>query len=409
MTQVSEAAVHPLDGAETLALLRAVIAGAHARIWVLQFLVDPRSEYDSRRDVRYLMHALAEASARGVDVRVVLPTVLDEPLVYDKNLPAARFMAVRGVAVRQYVATRQRPHMHAKAVLVDDELVIGGNVNWTPDAFGGNSEQGIAIRSRPVAEIVARRFRRIWNDSVRMPYSFGPWAARDAPVESPTYHHPLPRTQEEHARSLKAYWPRTRPVVDPYLRTRMPGAALRASLLSSVGGATVRILAGQSYVRAVLELLSGARHQVWVSMMGLRASTTPKLRVLLSALRAARRRGVDVRILYEERDGPDTDWTADVPFLRDGGVAVRRWKLPGHLHTRSLVVDEKDAMIGSQGWTPRSVFLSEEIVFQVTDPHLARRLSERFEAWWHAGAPDLASTRKTESSHPFHQLGIKSP
>ncbi|MBZ0120719.1 MAG: phosphatidylserine/phosphatidylglycerophosphate/cardiolipin synthase family protein [Sandaracinaceae bacterium] len=401
MTQVSSAdAVLPLDGASTLELLRAAIAGAQVRVWVLQFLIDARPEYDSRRDVRYLMHALGEASARGVDVRVVLPTLLADAPIYDMNVPAARFMASRGVAVRRHMGTCERPHMHAKAVVVDDDLVIGGNVNWTPDAFTANAEQGIAIRSAPVAETVARRFKRVWNQSERMPYPAGRWTARDAPIESATCKLPIVKTLEEHAKSRTKYWPGTRPALDPHHRKRVRAEALRASLLRSVGSVPVRVLAGQAYVRAIVGLLSEARHRAWVSIMGLRASTTPKLRVLLSALDAATNRGVDVRVLYEERDGPDTDWTADVSALRSAGVPARPWRFVGHLHARSLIVDEKDVVIGSQGWTPRSVFLSEELVFHVADSGLARCLSERFEAWWGTSAPYSASTLKVGPSQP---------
>jgi phosphatidylserine/phosphatidylglycerophosphate/cardiolipin synthase-like enzyme len=148
-----------------ISFVRACINAARHQILVQQFLVDPRPEEDQQGQVRYLLHALAEAAHRALDVRVLLAQVIVErPLPIDINEPAARFLIRRGVKVRHYPLSIGR-QMHAKVILVDDELVIAGSHNWTPKAFRVNSETSMVIKSADSAASVKERFTTLWSQS----------------------------------------------------------------------------------------------------------------------------------------------------------------------------------------------------------------------------------------------------
>jgi phosphatidylserine/phosphatidylglycerophosphate/cardiolipin synthase-like enzyme len=143
--------------------VRACISRARQRILAQQFVVDARPEEDELGEVRYLLHGLAEAAHRGVDVRVLLAEVLVErPLAVDINEPPARFLIKRGVQVRRYPAALG-VQMHAKALVVDDAMVITGGHNWTPSAFRINAESSLVLRSEACAAYVSERFESLWS------------------------------------------------------------------------------------------------------------------------------------------------------------------------------------------------------------------------------------------------------
>jgi len=126
-------------------------------------VVDARPDEDECGEVRYLLHGLAEAAHRGLDVRVLLAEVLVErPLATDINEPAALFLIKRGVQVRRSPAA-SGVQLHTKAVVLDDEIVIAGAHNWTPGAFRLNSETSLVLRSEDCTAHVAERFETLWS------------------------------------------------------------------------------------------------------------------------------------------------------------------------------------------------------------------------------------------------------
>lgn len=356
-------AVLLLSGSDTAALVRRAIDGARARLWVTQFTVDARPERDRPPLVRYVLHALANARRRGVDVRVMLPVVIAPAgPPYDINEPAARFLTARGVAVSRYAASAARPHCHAKTLVADDDIVIAGNVNWTRGAFRRNTELGVAVRSVGLAASVAGRFDSLW--------------ARALEKDGPPVSAPVARCAEERWREYLAE-------ADPHQSGRERGRELQGELMGHLSSdARVQPLAGQRYVRTIARLVATATRRVWVSMLGLRASTERRLRILLDSLAAARGRGVDVRVLYEVRDGPLTDWTADIGPLRSLGVPTRPWPLRSEMHLRSILVDDEHTIVGSVGWTPQSVFVTEELSVHVHGSRVAGAFAEQFARWW---------------------------
>lgn len=153
-----------VDG-QYLPFVRASLTAACDRVYVMQFLIDPRPEEDVHGEVRYLLHALAQTARRGVDVRMLLAEVnVDRPLPVDLNEPAARFLIRRGVAVRRQAA-RSGVQMHAKAFVVDSDIIIAGGHNWTPGAFGPNVEASLVLRSEGCVAQVAARFEGLWSDA----------------------------------------------------------------------------------------------------------------------------------------------------------------------------------------------------------------------------------------------------
>lgn len=152
-----------LEGDDVIALLREVLRQAKTRVYSQQFLINAQPHDDVFGEVRYLLHAFGEASARGVDVRIIVPFVSSKESGHDLNEAAVRFLLARGVPVRQY-ASSAIPQLHAKSLVADDDLVLVGNTNWTPTAFRASTEISVATRSRQLNASLCSQFLQLWKD-----------------------------------------------------------------------------------------------------------------------------------------------------------------------------------------------------------------------------------------------------
>jgi cardiolipin synthase len=114
-----------------------------------------------------MLHELARARRRGVDVRVIMPLVTDRGPITRSNALAANAMLEHGVRVYIY------PGMsHIKAAVFDGWACIG-SANWDRWSFRINKELNIAT-SHPaaVAELERRVFLADFSSSVEMTEPF---------------------------------------------------------------------------------------------------------------------------------------------------------------------------------------------------------------------------------------------
>lgn len=149
------------------------------------------------------------------------------------------------------------------------------------------------------------------------------------------------------------------------------------------GQATVAIVpSGPDQMRNASQLnyfagITAARNSVWL--------TSPYFipdEAILSALIGAALKGVDIRILVPER--------CDVLLVGPAGrsyyqhllaVGIRIFEyLPSMLHAKTMVVDERFALVGSANIDIRSFRLNFEVGALIDDPAVAATLRERFTA-----------------------------
>jgi phosphatidylserine/phosphatidylglycerophosphate/cardiolipin synthase-like enzyme len=122
-----------------------LIRGAEHRVWVMLFVMYLGEEDD--HPVNALCQALADARARGVDVRVVLDLGRDWETqeIDDKHESPVAWLRAHGVPVMVDELERTS---HAKLVLVDDEVVVLGSHNWTRSALTANRETSLLLHDR---------------------------------------------------------------------------------------------------------------------------------------------------------------------------------------------------------------------------------------------------------------------
>jgi phosphatidylserine/phosphatidylglycerophosphate/cardiolipin synthase-like enzyme len=104
---------------------------------------------------------------------------------------------------------------------------------------------------------------------------------------------------------------------------------------------------------------------------------------VLMALAAARRRGVEVRLLLDPAQDPNL---APYRLLRAAGVDVRWYPAPpgSKLHAKAGLFDGKKLIVGSANWSLSGLSVNHELDLMVEDPQAVRAFSERFERDWAA-------------------------
>ncbi|MCL6574652.1 phospholipase D-like domain-containing protein [Kyrpidia sp.] len=126
-------------------LLLALISEARSSIYVEMFDFNDES----------LLAALGEAARRGVGVHVLL-----DPRQPDRAV-AQRRLLQDGADVHLYRSAGER--LHAKAAVIDQDILVIGSANWTRRAFEVNHEWIVALR----APQAARKLVDDWHLQIR--------------------------------------------------------------------------------------------------------------------------------------------------------------------------------------------------------------------------------------------------
>jgi cardiolipin synthase A/B len=316
------------DGTQTFPAMFATIEGARRFLYL---------EYYTLQDVqsggRKLGDVLAAKARAGVRIFVIYDAVgsLGTPAAFFADLRAA------GVAFVQYnpinplkgpLSLNQRDHR--KILIADDKVAIVGGVNLSttyesaPEiahALGGKKES--PQTSHPV-----------WHDV-------------DLEIRGPAVPQ-LSRLFRQHWREQKgALLP-----PEPAFKQVPQGKEI-----VRVIGSSPSKLATRYYV-SVLTAIRSAQSSIWMTAAYF-VPTPQELR----ALRAAARRGVDVRVLLPSHSDVGAVLAVQrsyYPRLLAAGIKVYE-RNDGIVHSKSMVVDDVWSLVGSSNFDQRSILFNDEV------------------------------------------------
>jgi cardiolipin synthase len=145
---------------------------------------------------------------------------------------------------------------------------------------------------------------------------------------------------------------------------------------------------------ALCHLINETRRRLWIAS----PYFVPDLDIL-TALRLAVLRGVDVRVLLPGVSDNRVAWLAGIAFAREAQEAgVRMWRhRPGFMHQKALLADDWAAAIGTVNFDNRSLRLNFEITAIMFDPAFAARVEAMLRRDFDAARPDDASALMKES------------
>ena len=104
---------------------------------------------------KILIQELTEAKSRGVDVLILT----DATGAANKYSPIAELRKA-GFKVK----VEDRPgKLHTKAMIIDDEYLIAGSMNFSKSGENYNDENIVIIKDKEIARIYKRHFMHLWN------------------------------------------------------------------------------------------------------------------------------------------------------------------------------------------------------------------------------------------------------
>ena len=300
--------------------------------------------------------ALADAAARGVDVRLIVDGL--GGMIYSWRKPW-RKLESRGVKVQRFLPPRLWPPMfavnlrtHRKVLACDGEIAFTGGMN-----IGDHHLVTLPGRGRvqdvhfcctgPVAACLQEAFLMDWAFVTRLP-------TMPSGVQ--------PQEQgDSHCRLVFDGLGRRREVIHELL-------------CGVIGAARTRVTVFTPYFIPPRELIG--------------------------ALSAAARRGVRVDIVLPEKNNLFYVHHASRRFQeRLVETGVRVWyQPPPFAHTKLLLVDDWYALIGSANLDPRSLFLNFELNVEVADTAFRRELD--------AYADDVIARSRRMLPADYRKLGL---
>ncbi|MBN2798801.1 MAG: hypothetical protein JXX28_06585 [Deltaproteobacteria bacterium] len=150
-------AVTPLYNREVDEALLACIEGASERLRLVLYAASYNAAYPDT-PANLLIDGLVAATARGVDVRVVLD---DSDWVHDNRINTAAIGVLTDGAVPLRLSARDHT-THAK-VLVCDGAAIVGDANWSWSAFNDYNGTSVLLTERAAADQYGAWIDGLWD------------------------------------------------------------------------------------------------------------------------------------------------------------------------------------------------------------------------------------------------------
>ncbi len=283
--------------------------------------------------------ALIQAAARGVDCRILLDSVGSAEF-FDTGWPkrlhdtGVRIVEVLPVKPWRVPLHRQDLRMHRKLVVIDERIGYTGSMNLVdPELFKQSSGVGqwidVMVRvTGPVVSVMWSLFVRDWEMETGE-------RLLDSRRHEPEF---------------------------------LPGNDHNVQLIPSgpfVGGDCIQQILLQAIYQAEHSLVLTSPYFV---------PDDP----LVAALQSAAARGVAVQLIIPERNDSRMVSFACNAFLEEllaAGVEIYRFR-KGLLHTKSVLVDEQIALIGTVNLDRRSLWLNFEATLLIDDCSFAAMLKE---------------------------------
>ncbi len=270
-------------------------------------------------DLWSVRDVLLAAHRRGVRVRLV---------VEGENRAKSVILDLESAGIEVHSDDRP-PLMHHKFLVLDEEVIWTGSLNWTVNGVYRNNNNVLVLSSRDLAANFTREFEEMFMEG-----RYGELSRADTPY--------------------------------PFL---VVGDAAVEVAFSPDDGAQAR----------VLSWLDGARRSVDVMAFTLTANPVAEAFFRIAD------RGVTVRGVVEaERTG---DLGSDVRGLRGQGLDLRLDINPATMHHKVIVIDGETVITGSYNFTRSAEERNDENVLIVLDPAIGHAYSQEFERLYEEALP----------------------
>ncbi len=274
---------------------------------------------------RKLVGELTDAAKRGVDIKVILNETKD------RNQWAVRWLHQAGAKVKQGNRGRSGK-IHAKLIIADRSRLMIGSTNWSGMSIRNTHETNLRIDHPTIADYYVRWIENLYEN----------------------------------------------PRLDPKLE--------------SVKVPELKTVTGRQHKEVIPELISNAKERIWLGIYAFKTyfgsrnkgSTTDKL---ARKMVAAKKRGVDVRVILELSDYSDfmNEINAKTArYLLDNGVIVKGSPRHKTAHWKLLLVDD-NVLVGSMNWGYSGFNLHAEASILCSNTSTVETLERYYLNLWQTG------------------------
>ncbi len=323
-----------------------------------------------------------DAAVRGVRVRVLIDAVSAKV-----PAPILAVLVRDGIEIREYHPIRiDRPswtlrRLHDKLLLVDGHQFITGGRNIEARYFGLAPEnyldRDVYVRG-PVAGEAQRYFDEIWNSDDVAPVN--PVVVSVAPLGRLAGRARAGDAREQTITLAARKLEQTRMALGERPTVQLVSFNDWSAGQFDVAGARFLCdpLDGRrrdnDLTDSLLAAFAAARHSIWIESPYL--YLTPPF---FNALEAACQRGVKVRIITNSLATTDqmlaqAGYESQRPSMQRAGMELWEYKGPRCLHSKSFLVDDRVAIIGSFNLDPRSERRDTQVAVLVDNPRIGAAL-----------------------------------
>lgn len=145
-----------------------------------------------------------------------------------------------------------------------------------------------------------------------------------------------------------------------------------------IASATVEVLyaPNDAPLDRLVRLYQQAKRYIYVSVYGL---TYPRA---VEALVAAKKRGVDVRMLTDHERTQEVKQHTALQTLRLAGIPIRVNQHDGLMHLKQVVIDDEINTSGSMNHTTSGNLYNDERMDIITDHVISEKARDRFLSMW---------------------------
>jgi cardiolipin synthase len=150
----------------------------------------------------------------------------------------------------------------------------------------------------------------------------------------------------------------------------------------------VQLITDREYFNIVQTCFREARSSIGVMMFEAayyeRYLNSPT-NLLIRELIAARRRGVEVKVILEKRKEGDRTQKNNMKtgrMLSEAGVQVAYDPVAVTTHTKLLIIDGEISIVGSTNWTYSALEKNHEVSVLIRSPEVAKDLQDYFQSMW---------------------------
>lgn len=153
--------------------------------------------------------------------------------------------------------------------------------------------------------------------------------------------------------------------------------------LGYCGDCRIHLLTGPEYFFALKEAIDNAKHSIFLAIYLFKTNNYPTNRAtgILNALLGAAKRGVEITVLLEHSDDPESFINVENEKtgerLLKAGAKVY-WDRPDRkLHVKAVVIDHHIVFLGSHNLTHSAMRYNQEMSFVLNDTKIANEVIKK--------------------------------